>query len=225
MYTKGAKESKKFNPFGRMRYLDNIYKSSELFPIFSNRLLPKSRPEYKQFINWLSLEENEADSFNILSITGGLRKTDNLEIFPCPKKDEDGKYKVTFFSRGISHLPKDTRERVNQLKPGDRLFIMRDIQNEFDLRALVMRSKDPISFVGYCPRYFNDDFNFLLDKCDGNDVEVRVKKINQDAPYQMKLLCTLVACWPENFSPCRDKLYEPLPDISGDEKFSCHTLN
>ena len=162
---------------------------------------------------------------DILSITGGLRKTDNLELYPCPKKDEKGNYQATFFSRGISHLPKDTVERLNLLKTGDRLFIMKDLQNEFDPNALVLRTDDPVSFAGYCPRYFNADFNYLLNECNGKDVEVKVVKINPDAPYQLRLLCSISACWPTGFSPCEDELHQPLAEIETDEECSFHSFS
>lgn len=49
-YTRGAKVSKKFVPFGRMLDLDVAYLSNELFPLFANRMLPKSRPEYSDYL-------------------------------------------------------------------------------------------------------------------------------------------------------------------------------
>ena len=49
VYTRGAKTAKGFTPFSGMENLDDIYKSAELFPIFANRLLSKSRPEYEAF--------------------------------------------------------------------------------------------------------------------------------------------------------------------------------
>lgn len=221
-YTKGAEVSELFKPFGRMKWLDKLYESSELFPIFSNRLMTKSRPEYKNFLNWMDLKDDEAVPINILSITGGVRNTDSLELFPCPEPNEEGLYEVKFFTRGISHLPSANQERVNSLKRGERLFILKDIQNPFDKKALVLRSDDPISFCGYCPRFFNDDFNFLLEKCLEPDVRVTVEKVNTDAPMQMRVLCKLSACWPDDFKPCETELYKPIPTLSTD--YSC-TIN
>ncbi len=50
-YTKGAKVEN-FNPFGQMIDLEKTYESETLFPIFQNRLLSKSRPEYEDYLEW-----------------------------------------------------------------------------------------------------------------------------------------------------------------------------
>lgn len=44
-YTKGARTAAGFTPFSGMEDLEQIYESNDLFPVFANRLLPKSRPE------------------------------------------------------------------------------------------------------------------------------------------------------------------------------------
>ena len=43
-----------------MRNLHEIYKSPDLFPLFANRLISRKRPEYKDFLRWLDLREDEA---------------------------------------------------------------------------------------------------------------------------------------------------------------------
>jgi len=50
VYTSGAKDTSSFIPFGRTKDLGTIYKSEELFPLFANRVLSRSRPEYDQFV-------------------------------------------------------------------------------------------------------------------------------------------------------------------------------
>jgi hypothetical protein len=37
-----------------------------------------------------------------------------------------------------------------------------------------------------------------------------VERVNCDAPLQLRLLCSLIADWPDNFQPCSDALYETL---------------
>lgn len=210
VYTAGAKEAGNFSPFFGMRQLESIYESEELFPIFANRLLSDSRPEYSKLINWLSLGTQDIDPFVILSLTGGVRKTDSVEIFPCPAVTPDGNYELKFFSRGLSHEPEATQKRVNQLKNGEKLFLMKDVQNEYDRHALVLRTDDPVSIVGYCPRYLAHDLNVLLEKNGRKNLLITVEKVNLDAPYQMRLLCKVVSPWPENFRACSTELYRPL---------------
>jgi hypothetical protein len=218
VYTKGAEISKNFSPFGRMKSLKDIYESSELFPLFANRLLSKSRPDFKRFMRWLNLQETETNPFLIFALTGGLRKTDSLELFPCPEPTPGGYYLVKFFNRGLSHLPEETWNRVNKLKPGDRLYIMADLQNPKDEKALALRTDDPASIVGYCPRYFTSDFNWFLKERGPNSVKITVIQNNLDAPFQLRLLCKLTAKWAPEFKACSNELFKPIPEnISDDE--------
>lgn len=52
VYTKGAETLPGFRPFHGMDDLNRIYESDDLFPVFKNRLLPKSRPEYDAYLRW-----------------------------------------------------------------------------------------------------------------------------------------------------------------------------
>lgn len=220
VYTKGAEVSENFMPFGRMKDLHMIYESWDLFPLFANRLLPSTRPEYKHSMRWLNLPEKESNPFVILALTGGIRKTDSLELFPCPEPTPDGYYLVKFFNRGLSHFPKEIWDRARELEPGDRLYIMADLQNPEDEMALALRTDEPATIIGYCPRYFTKDFNFLLKASGVASVKVTVIQNNLDAPAQLKLLCKFTAKWPENFNACSTELFEPLPKLIDDSE-SC----
>jgi hypothetical protein len=213
-YLKGALESKKFVPFSPMSDLEANYESEEnsLFPFFSNRLLAKSRPEYKKYIEWLNLTESQSNPFLILAITGGIRETDKLEVFQCPLKNGNGRYEVTFLSHGLRHLPDHCISRVNTLEPGEKLYLMRDVQNPFDAWALALRTSDPVSLVGYCPRYLVRDFDEILKTCEPNSITVKVEKVNRDAPLNLRILCKLVAPWPKDFMPCSSKEYKPISE-------------
>ena len=41
-----------------MRDLHGVYESAVLFPLFANRLLSKTRPEYRDFLAWLDVPEH-----------------------------------------------------------------------------------------------------------------------------------------------------------------------
>ena len=45
-YTRGARTVGGFEPFPSMYDLEKVYESETLFPLFANRLLSPSRPEY-----------------------------------------------------------------------------------------------------------------------------------------------------------------------------------
>ncbi|MHB8252825.1 MAG: HIRAN domain-containing protein [Acidiferrobacter sp.] len=210
VYTQGAKESKDFTPFGRMSNLEVAYVSDVLFPLFANRLLPKTRPEYADYLRWLGLSEQAYNELEVLARSGGSRGTDTLEMFPCAEPTADKRYEVFFFSHGLRHLILQNQVRVNGLVPGERLFLVRDVQNEHDVMALMLRTNDPVSVVGYCPRYYSGEFSRLLDLVAPAQVHVSVGQVNRDAPMQLRLLCKLSAPWPPNFSACSTGQFQPI---------------
>lgn len=212
-YTKGALESPKFIGFGRMTDMKTVYESRDLFPLFANRILPKSRPEYRQYLEWLGLDERRADELEVLARSGGLRATDTLEIIPCPEPTADNRYIVYFFAHGQRYLSAKDQARVLELRNGERLFLMRDVQNHVDSSALLMRTGDPISIVGYCPRYYSAEFSQLLTKVAVEQVRVTVEKVNSEAPSHYRLLCRLNSAWPNSFQPCAREEFEPLAAI------------
>lgn len=206
-YTYEAKQEKDFVPFRSMNNLFDSYVSDELFPQFLNRLLPKSRPEYSDYLNWLDFKEDKIDPFDELARTSGIKATDSLQLFPIPE-NENGMYEVTFFSHGIRHLPESYIDRVRHLNYGNKLYLMKDIQNKFDSNALVLRTDDPTEIVGYCPRFFVFDFVKLLDKNGASNVHVSVVKVNLNSPFQFRLLCKFSTIWPSNFVPFQDKAFQ-----------------
>jgi hypothetical protein len=77
-YTKGAEEARqqaRFQPLESFPDLLTVYVSEQLFPLFSNRLLPQSRPEYQEFLEWLSVPSSERDPVVILARSGGRKVT------------------------------------------------------------------------------------------------------------------------------------------------------
>lgn len=210
VYTKGAKQSPRFVPFGSMRDLHVVYESSALFPLFANRLLSKTRPEYKDFLGWLDVREDEADPLVLLGRTEGRRATDALRVFPCPEKRRDGTYHVRFFSHGLRYVHPSVIQFIDEhLRPPARLCLMLDPQNPHDPSVVALRTADPALLVGYCPRFLTADVHHLLQTVP-TTVQVAVVRVNCDAPLQLRLLCSLTASWPDNFQPCTDALYEAL---------------
>ena len=210
VYTQGAKQSPRFSQFARMEDFTTTYKSNELFPLFANRVLSKKRPEYREFLQWLNIPEDCADVLTVLARTGGIRETDSLALFPRPERGADNTYRVQFFSHGIRHLSEAAVQRISGLVPKERLYLMPDLQNPHDACALALRTDNPVSLVGYCPRYFASDFLAVLESVSADETRVHVERVNEEAPLQLRLLCSLTAPWPDNFQPCSSRLYQPL---------------
>jgi hypothetical protein len=210
VYTKGALISG-FQTLGQMADLHRRYRSTVLFPLFSNRLLSRRRPEYRSLLEWVNLSEGEDTPIQILARTEGVRGTDTLTVFPRPEPDKDGTYRVHFFSHGIQYLRQDSIEAINALQPGTRLFVLLDVQNEHDEFAIALRTDLPPMLVGYCPRYLARDFRQIIAPADDpGSVQVRIQRVNVDAPLQLRMLCTIEGVWPEGFEACTDDAYTPL---------------
>jgi len=208
VYTKGAAKLPGFRPFGRMTQLDGRYRSHALFPLFANRVLPKNRPEYHEYISWLALDGIERSEFDELARTGGRRATDAIELIPCPEPTASGEYETYFFCRGLRHLAEGSRDRVNDLKAGAPLYLMRDVQNAIDASALLLRTGEPVSIVGYTPAYFSSEFAAILDANGPGALSVSVERVNQEAPMQYRILCRLVTRWPDNFAPFSSEAFQ-----------------
>ena len=217
-YTKAANkavEEKTFVPLAGMRDLFKKYVSQSLFPVFKNRLLSKSRPEYTAYLSWLGLEGQNITDMDELKLSGGIRATDNLQLYPVPKQEE-GQYRIRFFAHGIRHFSDCSQQRALKLEQGDSLFLMKDIQNKYDEsgNALLLRTDDPPENLGYCPRFLSKDFNILLDSNDKEATHIVVTKVNEKSPLHFRLLCELTSPWPNDFSPFNSEYFERLTETS-----------
>lgn len=215
-YTVGAEKAQPsgFIPFGRMNDFHRVYESEELFPIFANRILARSRPEYGQFLDWIGLNGETDDPLVLLERTGGSRATDSLQLYRKPERTEAGRFDLAFFSHGISHLPKEAIHAVAGLQQGAALYPLLDSFNRFDPNAIALRTDDPAWIVGYVPRFFAPDVRECIAKAAPESVSFDVLRVNADAPLQMRLLCRFRSDWPEHFMPCSGPEYQVLEPTS-----------
>jgi hypothetical protein len=214
VYTRGAlvaEQQAGFQPLQTFPGLEEVYESDALFPLFSNRLLGRTRPDYEEFAAWLNVPQHEDDPLVLLARSGGRRVTDELEVFPSAERDESGDYHIHFFAHGLRHLPAASVGRINDLNPGEKLLLLHDYQNPRDRLAVVLRTGDPDPFlVGYCPRYLLSDTLELL-RNDPDRVQIAVERVNlPPAPLQLRLLCNMTARWPNGFIPYSGDDYRPI---------------
>ena len=219
VYTRGARKPG-FQPFRGMESIDQVYESEKLLPLFANRLLPKSRPEYEEFLRWGGFDSaNSPDPILVLGVTEGIRQTDAVEVFPCPVPDSQGCYFNKFFLHGIRWLPPAAIERISRLTEGESLKLLPDLQNDHDPQAVAVRTEVERTLIGYVPRYFANDVGQLIQECGISFMELFVDQVNRDAPLQNRVLCRMRSCWPEDFQPCGGDDFVPIPDVVAAE---CH---
>tara|TARA_Y100001968_G_scaffold328421_1_gene375529 strand:+ start:664 stop:1407 length:744 start_codon:yes stop_codon:yes gene_type:complete len=208
-YTKGAK-NENFIPFPRMTDRKKKYFSNRLFSFFQNRLLPKNRPEFRKMLDWSDMSIENYDELDMLSISGGERKTDQYRITPMPVMIRDNEYNISFFTSGVSHLPNESLGRIELLDKGEPLTFEYENDNKFDCNAvLVTTVDDQKTKVGYCPKYFNCDVRKLLGNPELTHYSLKVQKVNLDAPAQYRLLCEFTTKWPKGFIPFLSDDYQP----------------
>lgn len=213
VYTQGAMEAQAagtFSPLTAFPDLRKEYQSERLFPLFQNRLLPESRPDYDDFLKWLSLSKEAATPLVVLARSGGRRATDNLEVFACPERLPDATYETHFFVHGLSHMPKASLLKSESLVVGERLLIAKDIQNPLDPNAMLLRTEGEPVVIGFCPRYLCGELQDLMHLGESEPM-VTIERINpRPAPAQLRVLCRLRAQWPAGFVPFGRKEFQPI---------------
>jgi hypothetical protein len=212
VYTQGAKEAQNicdFQPLYSFPDLEQAYTSIYLFPVFSNRLMSRSRPDYTNFLQWLNIPEQEDDPLAILARSGGQRETDSFAVFPYPEPDEKGQYQLYFFAHGLRYLPKCAIERINDFVLGEKLWLAHEFQNPYDTKALTLNTEDH-HIVGYCPRYLRSEIFDLIWK-NASSVKLEVECVNlSPTPLQFRLLCHVTALCKDDFRPFSSPEYQPL---------------
>lgn len=208
-YTEGAKASR-FKYLGRMFDLTKPYYSRELFPLFANRILNRSRPEFPDYLRWLALSEGaEKEPMQLLARSGGKRATDELCVYPYPEANANGDNELYFLSHGLRYLDETALQRVEQLQQGDVLSLRHEVDNQHDQFALLVQTQEHESItVGYCPRYLNTDLHQILNS--HTDIKLVVERLNHDAPLQFRLLCKAVFKLPENIDIFKGGEYQLL---------------
>ncbi len=217
-YTQGAKQAQKhgFDPIVSFPDFQQTYESDEIFPLFANQVLSRNRPEFDDFVEWLSIPKDEADPIAILARTGD-QVTDTLEIFPYPQKRDEHTYTLHFFVRGLRHQSTCAIDRAKRLESGDPLLLTPDVQNEHDPDACLLRTAEQenqdMHLMGYLPRYLARECA-RLPKEELRNTEIEVVRVNPSpAPIHFRILCKLTMTWTSEGTPFDEAVYQPLPEV------------
>jgi hypothetical protein len=207
VYLKKVEQIEGFEPLPGLPLLDRRYVDDRLFPLFANRVMPRERPDYGQFVEDLDLSV-EADPFEVLARSSGTRSTDRVEVFPAPERDEHGRLTSLFFVRGIRYL-EAASAAVDDLGPGDPLELVDDRDNPVNSLALQLRAPSR-AVVGWPPDYLVDTIHELRD-LNGADPDIVVVHRNPaTTPPHLRVLCRLVAPWPKGYQPFSGPDFQPM---------------
>lgn len=212
-YTGGAlsaRESVGFLPLLAFPDFDRDYESDRLFPLFQNRVLSPKRTDFQQYIQWLDLDRGNADPISILSVSGGERVTDNLEVFPKVTADAEGNFHVRFFLHGLRHLGDRAMERAARLEVGEELRILVELNNPATRLAVPLLTND-YQMVGWAPRYLVEDLIACVPQAPA--LAAKVVRINaDDAPLNQRFLIDYAGRTAKGSQPMSTPDFTPLLD-------------
>lgn len=206
-YLKLAETLDGFHPLPGLPNLQRRYDSPALFPVFANRLMPRDRADYPDYLSRLDLDV-DADPFEVLGRSNGTRATDRIEVFAAPERTTDDHAMSLFFVRGIRHLD-GAPEAVDRLHDGQVLAIVDDPDNVMNGRALLLAGDDREP-VGWVPDYLVEHLHELR-QYNGADPTVIVEHVNgPDAAPHMRVLCRVTAPWPVGYEPFHSIEFQPV---------------
>ena len=197
-----------FEPFIPFPDLTQVYRSRELLPFFTNRVLSPSRPDYVRHVESLALDADTAEPMTLLALSGGRRATDLVEMFPDWIRDMHSKsIKTRFLVRGVQYI-EGSETRIQSLQAGDPLHCVADVENPANPKALKL-STDDGSVIGFLPDYLASDVTEMVQR--GGTLEVRVLRVNPPpSPRHHRVLCSLAVPDPRGVGGLRDETFRPI---------------
>ena len=187
--------------------LNEDYQSAELFPLFQNRVMNRTRPDFTDYLDRLDLTE-EADPVEILSTNGGHRVTDAYEVFPKIEKDDTGGFSCRFFLHGWRHINDAAKDRMGRLEHGEELYVTLELTNPATGLAVQIQTTD-YCMIGWAPRYLVEDL--VAASAEGfGKFGAKVVRINHQ-PFLLKqrVLIEMYGCW-DNHEPMSSADFQPL---------------
>jgi hypothetical protein len=168
-------------------------------------------------MSWLDMTPGTNDPLEILSASGGAKKTDNFRIVKTPEKTISGEYRLKFFVSGVAYLTAEAKVEILSFDNRTKLSCFVQANNPADPNAIAIVKAEGARNIGYYPRYLNEDLLRLNQMCgvaiDGELLtRIEVVKVNSSAPEQYRLLCESITPWPEGFEPFQTEKYKLLTE-------------
>lgn len=133
---------------------NKLYESETLFPVFASRLPDKKRRDIAQILKKYNLLE--FDEFELLRKSEARLPIDTYS-FIDPIFPEEETIQRDFYIMGVRHhTPCKGKDcsLLPKVNMGDELIFEKDPENEFDVDAIKMKTKNN-EVLGYVPRYYN----------------------------------------------------------------------
>ena len=204
-----AKESAGFRAMPGFPSLRRLYRASELFPTFRNRLMNVRRLDRPAYLRQLGFNEAECDELAELSVSSGRSHADSFEVFPAIEPDADGRFSTQLMLHGLQHTNPNGIDAVRGLRSGHGLRVAVELNNPITTHAILVYTQD-YHVLGWLPRYLFDSMHR-----DGAwmvfDVKAAVAQVNHDAPLSHRLLVDFSGRFPPGVHPMQDlEQYQPI---------------
>lgn len=212
-YTMGAmlaREATGFAPLAGFPKFEATYRSPELFPVFKNRLHSPNRPDFPAFLEGLDLPPEHRDPMDLMIISGGRRRTDNLEVIPKIEPALKGHFEVRFFLHGLRYFGVEGVEAVDRLVQDDRLSLVYEEANEGTGQPALRVETLTGTAIGYVPNYLVQEFQTIREQCHYPEEVYAVRNNYADAPLDHRLLLRLAGCWPAGHQPMKGETFQPI---------------
>lgn len=213
-YTRGATKAHKeagLEPLDAFPDFKETYESKDLFPLFKNRVLGSEREDFQTYLQQIGLSSGEANPIEILSVTGGERQTDNLEVFPKIEQSHGG-FHCRFFLHGWRHVNSESRQQIRSLKESDPLQIAVELNNPVTRWAIQFQTIESYHMIGWAPRYLVEDLMKAFSQAP-EDIKAKVVRINPaPAPAKLRVLIELKGRWPSNYEPMSSEVFKLIKE-------------
>ncbi len=193
-YLRRAPAVEGFLPFLSFPQWDRTYLAARLFPLFQQRIMSPRRPDFRQFLRQLDLDEN-ASPWEQLARSEGRRTGDTVQVFPIPAVHPDGHSTCRFLVHGIRHV---TQGQLPELHRGDHLELLADPANPVNPAAVLVCTVAGRR-LGYVPDLLLEHLRALRDTA---PVTLTVEHVNGlEAPVHLRLLVCLDGSAPSAYEP------------------------
>src|SRR2546426_5913314 len=141
-YTPDAELDPDFEAFPAFPNLSMTYSSSDLFPLFADRLLSAAVPDYDHLLAALGLTRDEATPVELLARSWGATPHDTIQVVPEPLEQADGREVLLFLASGVRHVdeaaPESVATRIAGLHKGQALELVDEPDNPNNDRAILL---------------------------------------------------------------------------------------
>lgn len=199
-YLPAAERLDGFRPLLGFRDLSETYESDELFPLFKERVLDPTRPDFHRVLERLDLDSAHATPWEQLVRTGGVSEGDTLQVTPFPHESDEG-WSCTVLAAGLRYLmiksvatehrtmgpyaPDDFEAHLGRLRTGDLLSVEREIGNRYNEAAQLLIEAGEV--IGYLPDWLARLTAPLIEA--GEKISARVMRVNDPAAgWHLRLL-------------------------------------